>query len=86
MLLKNKTAIVTGGGQGIGRGIVLALANEGCNVAVADIVLENCEKLVKEIEKIGVQGLAVKCDVSKKDEVDKMISDTVKNSANWTFW
>ncbi|MDP2930476.1 MAG: SDR family NAD(P)-dependent oxidoreductase, partial [bacterium] len=70
MLLKNKTAIVTGGRQGIGKGIVLALAQEGCDVVVSDIVLEDCGKVVKEIEKIGVKGLAVKCDVSKKEEVD----------------
>lgn len=78
MLLKNKTAIVTGGRQGIGRGIVLALAQEGCDVVVSDIILEDCEKVVAEIEKIGVKGLAMKCDVSKKEEVDKMIADTVK--------
>ena len=78
MILKDKTAIVTGAGQGIGKGIVLALANEGCDVVVADIVVENCEKVVQEIEKMGVKGLAVKCDVSKKDEVDKMISETIK--------
>jgi 3-oxoacyl-[acyl-carrier protein] reductase len=78
MIFKNKTAIVTGAGQGIGRGIALALANEGCDVIVSDIILENCEKVVKEIEKIGTKGLAIKCDVSKKEEVDKMIADTVK--------
>jgi NAD(P)-dependent dehydrogenase (short-subunit alcohol dehydrogenase family) len=78
MLLKNKTAIVTGGRQGIGRGIVLALAQEGCDVVVSDIILEDCEKVVQEIEKMGVKGLAVKCDVSKKEEVDNLISETIK--------
>jgi 3-oxoacyl-[acyl-carrier protein] reductase len=78
MILKNKIAIVTGGRQGIGKGIVLALAQEGCDVVVSDIVLEDCEKVVKEIEKIGKKGLAVKCDVSKKEEVDNLISETIK--------
>jgi len=78
MLLKDKIAIVTGGRQGIGHGIVLALAKEGCNVVVSDIILEDCEKVVKEIEKIGVKGLAVKCDVAKKEEVDSLISQTIK--------
>jgi NAD(P)-dependent dehydrogenase (short-subunit alcohol dehydrogenase family) len=78
MILKNKIAIVTGSRQGIGRGIVLALAKEGCNVVVADIVLEDCEKVVEEIEKMEVRGLAVKCDVSKKEEVDNLISETIK--------
>jgi NAD(P)-dependent dehydrogenase (short-subunit alcohol dehydrogenase family) len=78
MVLKNKTAIVTGGRQGIGKGIVLALAKEGCNVVVSDIVEEDCEKVVAEIEKAGVQGLAVKCDVSKKEEVDNLIKKTIE--------
>jgi len=78
MTLKNKTAIVTGARQGIGYGIVKALAKEGCNIVVSDIVLEDCEKVVEEIEKMGVQGLAVKCDVSKKEEVDAMIKKTIE--------
>jgi 3-oxoacyl-[acyl-carrier protein] reductase len=78
MILKNKTAIVTGGRQGIGQGIVLALAKEGCNVVVADIILEDCKKVVAEIEKIGVRGLAIKCDVSKKEEVDALIAKTIE--------
>ncbi|MEW6407703.1 MAG: SDR family NAD(P)-dependent oxidoreductase [Patescibacteria group bacterium] len=76
MTLKNKTAIVTGAGQGIGQGIALALAKEGCDVVVSDINLENCEKVVAEIEKMGTKGLAVKCDVSKKAEVDAMVAQT----------
>ncbi len=76
MTLKNKIAIVTGAGQGIGRGIVLALAKEGCDVVVSDINLENSQKVVEEIEKMGGRGLAVKCDVSKKVEVDAMVAQT----------
>jgi len=78
MMLKNKTAIVTGSRRGIGHGIVLALAKEGCNVVVSDIIKEDCEKVVKEIEKLGVKGLAVKCDVTKRAEVDNLISEAVK--------
>jgi len=78
MTLKNKTAIVTGARRGIGKGIVLALAREGCNIVVSDINQGDCEKVVEEIEKIGVKGLAVQCDVSKKEEVDAMIEKTMK--------
>jgi len=78
MTLKNKTAIVTGARQGIGYGIVKALAQEGCNVVVSDIIQEDCGKVVEEIEKIGVQGLAVKCDVSKKEEVDNLVKKTIE--------
>ena len=78
MDLKNKIAIVTGARQGIGKGIVLALAKEGCNVVVSDIIEEDCKKVVEEIEKLGVQGLAVKCDVSKKEDVDNLIKKTIE--------
>ncbi|MBN2307130.1 SDR family oxidoreductase [Candidatus Peregrinibacteria bacterium] len=78
MLLKDKVAIVTGGKQGIGLGIVLALAKEGCNVVVSDLQQKGCEAAVKEAEKLGVKGLAVACDVSKKEEVDKMVGEAVK--------
>ncbi|MFH0987374.1 MAG: SDR family NAD(P)-dependent oxidoreductase [Patescibacteria group bacterium] len=78
MEFKNKVAIVTGSRQGIGYGIVLALAKEGCDVVVSDINQEDCEKVVKEIEDMGVKGLAVKCDVSQKEEVDNLISKTME--------
>lgn len=78
MILKNKTAIVTGAGQGIGFGIASALAKEGCNVVISDINQDHLEKNVKEIEKAGVRCLAIKCDVSKKEEVDVMIEKTMK--------
>ncbi len=72
-MLKNKTAIVTGAGQGIGKGIALALAKEGCNIVVSDINKETCDQVVAEITKLGVQSIAVKCDVSKKSEVDNLV-------------
>ncbi|MDP3052432.1 MAG: SDR family NAD(P)-dependent oxidoreductase [bacterium] len=78
MDLKNKVAIVTGARRGIGKGIVMALAKEGCNVVVSDINEEECEIVVGEIEKIGVEGLAVKCDVSRKEEVDNLIKKAVE--------
>jgi len=78
MILENKIAIVTGARQGIGKGIVLALAKEGCNVVVSDIIEEDCEKVVEEIKKIGVEGLVIKCDVSKKEEVDNLIKKTIE--------
>jgi len=78
MTLKGKVAIVTGSRRGIGYGIVLALAKEGCNVIVSDMDQKDCENVVKEIEKKGVKGLAVKCDVSNKPEVDELIAKTMK--------
>jgi 3-oxoacyl-[acyl-carrier protein] reductase len=78
MKLKNKTAIVTGAGRGIGRGIAIALAKEGCDLVVSDINQEDCEKVAEEIKKLGVKSLAVKCDVSNKKEVEELFKETTK--------
>ncbi|MDD4900740.1 MAG: SDR family NAD(P)-dependent oxidoreductase [Patescibacteria group bacterium] len=78
MSLKNKIAIVTGAGQGIGRGIALALAKEGAKVVVSDINLENCEKVAKEIKKLGAKALSVQCDVSRKAAVQQLFAKTAE--------
>lgn len=78
MAFKNKVAIVTGARQGIGRGIALALAKEGCNVVVSDLDQKDCDKTAEELSKLGVKTLGVKCDVSKKSEVDALVAKTVK--------
>lgn len=78
MQLKNKVAIVTGAKQGIGLGIALALAKAGCHVVVSDVDLAGCEKAAAKIKKFKVKTLAVACDVSKKTEVDNLVSKTVK--------
>ena len=70
--LEKKVAIVTGAGQGIGRAIALVLAKNGAKVVVADIADKRLE-IVKEIEAMGSQGLAVKCDVSNRAEVEGMV-------------
>jgi len=76
--LKNKVAIVTGARRGMGRAHALALARAGAKVVVADISQEECEKVVQEIEKSKGEAVAVKCDVTKKEEVDQMIETAVK--------
>lgn len=78
MDLKKKVAIVTGAKQGIGYGIALALAKEGCNIVVSDLDQKDCEKVAEKIKKQGVKSLAIKCDVSKKDEVENLINKTIK--------
>jgi len=78
--LKGKVAIVTGARRGMGRTHALALAKAGAKVVAADISLEDCEKVVKEIEKAKGEAMAVKCDVSKKEEVDEMVK---KTSEKW---
>jgi len=76
--LKNKIAIVTGAKRGMGRTHALTLAKAGAKVVASDISLEDCEKVVREIEKDGGEGLALKCDVTKKKEVEEMVKKTVK--------
>lgn len=71
--LKNRNALVTGGSRGIGRGIVLALAEAGANVAINyHSKKEEADKLALEIQALGVRGIAVAGDVSSKDEVASM--------------
>jgi len=77
MKLDNKTAIATGARRGIGRTIALALAKEGANVVVSDISQEDCQKVVTEIEGLGRKGLALKCNVTSRAEVEDMVRRTV---------
>ena len=78
MMLHKKVAIVTGSGQGIGLGIALVLAKEGCNVVVSDVNSESAKKASLEIQKLGVKSISIPCDVSKKNEVDNLIDSTIK--------
>ncbi len=73
--LKGKVALVTGAGSrtGYGRGIAVTLAREGCRVVAADIDLDGAKKTAAEIEALGCPSLAVAVDVTKRDEVDRMV-------------
>jgi NAD(P)-dependent dehydrogenase (short-subunit alcohol dehydrogenase family) len=75
--LKGKVAIVTGARRGMGRTHALILAKAGAKVAVADISLEDCEKVVEEIKKQKGEAIAVKCDVSKKAEIENLVRKTI---------
>jgi NAD(P)-dependent dehydrogenase (short-subunit alcohol dehydrogenase family) len=69
MRLQQKIAIVTGGGQGMGRAIALALAREGADVVIYDMNLDRAKNAVAEVKSLGRQALAIKCDVSNSEEV-----------------
>jgi len=75
--LKGKVAIITGARRGMGKADALLFAKAGAKVVVSDISQEDCQIVVKEIEKAGGEAIAVQCDVSKKSEVDNLVKTTV---------
>lgn len=75
--LKSKTALVTGGGRGIGREIAMRLAQAGCSVAVSDIDAATAQSTAGELEAMGVKSLALQANVAKIDEVEKMFKDFI---------
>ena len=77
--MKNKIAIVTGAGQGLGEAIALRLAQEGANVVVSDVNYDNAVKVANKISSGYKQkSLSVKTDVTNAEEVRQMVQDTVK--------
>jgi meso-butanediol dehydrogenase / (S,S)-butanediol dehydrogenase / diacetyl reductase len=76
MRLAGKVAVVTGGGSGIGRGIVLALAREGADIAIPDIQVLNAEKVADEVKGLGRKVLAMKTDVTSSADVKVMVDRT----------
>lgn len=77
MLLENRVAIVTGGAKGMGRAVCERFAKEGAKVTIADVDMAAAEETVEAIKAAGGQALAVKCDVSKSDQVKEMVEATV---------
>lgn len=73
MRLKNKVAIVTGGGSGLGQAIAKAFAREGAKVVIADVNAQNGEATAKGIRNSGGDALFVQCDVSQADQVEAMV-------------
>lgn len=74
MLLKDKVALVTGGGQGIGKGVALCYAREGAKVIVVDFNEETGKQVVNEIKSKGGEAEFFKADVTKKNEVSAMVN------------
>jgi meso-butanediol dehydrogenase / (S,S)-butanediol dehydrogenase / diacetyl reductase len=79
MRLAGKVAVVTGGGSGIGRGIVLAMANEGADIAIPDIQVINADKVAAEVKALGRKALAMKTDVTSAADV-KAMTDRVRDT------
>ena len=73
MLVRDKVAIVTGGGRGLGKAITLTLAREGADVAVFGRTPETIEQTAQEIKSLGRKALAIRTDVSQSAEVNRSV-------------
>ena len=77
--LKGKGALVTGGSRGLGRASALALANEGCNVAIAARTRETLELTAAEIAALGVKSAAIVADVTDPADVRRMVDEAASS-------
>lgn len=78
MLLKNKIAIITGAGGGIGSTIAETFAKEGCSLILIDRIKSTLDRVSKELEKYNCESLLETCDVCSKREVDNAVDVAFK--------
>lgn len=83
--LTGKTAIVTGGAQGIGRSFCHALGEAGAKIAVVDIDETYIDIMLKELQAKGIDSIAIKADVTKPDSIRKMVSEVVSTWGELTI-
>lgn len=79
MRLKDRVALITGAGRGIGEAIARRFAAEGAIVIASDVMEENIKKLTDELNANGFRSMAIPVNVTKKSEVDSMVQKVVSN-------
>ena len=79
MRMDGRKVIVTGGAQGIGRGIATRLAQEGASVMIGDLNSEGAEAVAKELKEAGLDAAAYPVDVSRRDATKELIEATISN-------
>src|SRR5437868_10877640 len=77
--LRDKVALVTGGGQGLGEAICRSLAEAGAVVAIADIRVEQAEKVAEDLRRQDFRAMALRLDVSDEAQAESVISRTVED-------
>lgn len=75
--LSGKIAIITGAGNGIGKASAIMLAKAGANIVCSDLNLEYAEETAKEIQELGREALAIKCDVTKIEDLELLVNETI---------
>lgn len=75
--LSGKVSLITGGGTGLGRAMAIGLAKYGSNVVIVDIDPDKAKDVVRKIESLEKSALAIKADVTKREEVDHMVQDVL---------
>ena len=78
MHLQGKTALVTGGAQGIGKAIAVALARAGADVAVSDVNLDKANETAAELSALGVKAFAIGGNVADAEQAAKMVDEAVQ--------
>ena len=79
MLLKDKVAIITGGAKGMGQGMAIKFAEEGCAVAIADISIKEAEETAQKLVAQGRREvMAIQCDVTKSQEITAAVNQVVE--------
>lgn len=76
--LTGKTAMVSGGGEGLGRSMALGLAEAGAKVVLFSRKVEKCESTAREIELLGGCAMAVRCDIGRQEDVDRLMEQTLE--------
>jgi len=77
MRLKDKVAIITGGGRGIGRALALGFANQGASIVAAARTESEVIEVAEKVRQLGKESLGIICDVSNEEEVRNLVSTTI---------